>query len=369
MAQQTIDITPVTGDSGQSGGTKINDNFTELYASVILRELQSNKATNFTTLNNTLYPSVQAVENRILAALAGLRWKDPVVVATTANITLSGEQTIDGVLTSASRVLVKNQSSTANNGIYVSAAGAWARSSDADVATELEGASVTVQQGTSNANTTWLQTADNITLGSTTITWAQFGSSVPNADASTLGIAKLYPSTSLGTNTDGSPTQNAAKAYADAKVSDTIVDGTTTVAPSQNAVFDALALKVDESDFTVLTPGASPAWDMGNIQTPLAKLTSSLTSFTLVPTNVKSGANGIFKLITNNAAAITMTFPTLFTNKSQNSTFTTYTFPAGTGKEYYLSFIVDGTTIEWVIAVDDDFDFVLTNTFRNLYNY
>ena len=56
--------------------------------------------------------------------------KPPVDVATTANITLSGEQTIDGVLTSGSRVLVKNQSTASQNGIYVSSSGAWSLAAD-----------------------------------------------------------------------------------------------------------------------------------------------------------------------------------------------------------------------------------------------
>lgn len=165
----------------------------------------ANKATDFTTLNNTLYPSVQAVENRILSALAGLKWKEPVVIATTANITLSGEQTIDGVLTSTSRILVKSQSTQSENGIYITGAGAWTRATDADLAAELEGATVTVQQGTVNENTTWTQTTDGITLGSSNIIWAQFGSSVPDATDTVKGIAKLYDTT--GVNTDGSMDQ------------------------------------------------------------------------------------------------------------------------------------------------------------------
>ena len=50
--------------------------------------------------------------------------KAPVACATTANITLSGEQTIDGVLTSTSRVLVKNQNDATQNGVYDSSSAA-----------------------------------------------------------------------------------------------------------------------------------------------------------------------------------------------------------------------------------------------------
>ena len=146
-------------------------------------------------------------DSAVLAAQAAIKWKNSVVVATTANITLSGEQTIDGILTSASRVLVKNQSTASQNGIYVSSAGAWARSTDADSSTELQSATVSVEQGSSNANTTWLQTADSITVGSTSLTWSQFGSSVPDATSSVKGITKLY--TATGSNTDGSMDQNS----------------------------------------------------------------------------------------------------------------------------------------------------------------
>jgi hypothetical protein len=129
-------------------------------------------------------PSQQAVIDYVAAEIAAAAlgivtsWKAPVVVATTANITLSGEQTIDGVLTSGSRVLVKDQSTGSQNGIYVTAAGAWSRSADANAASELEGAAITVQQGSTQANTTWVQTADGITLGSTSIAWSQLGTSL-----------------------------------------------------------------------------------------------------------------------------------------------------------------------------------------------
>jgi phage-related tail fiber protein len=91
----------------------------------------------------------------ITAAFEGKKFKDPVLLATTANITLSGEQTIDGTLTSASRVLVKDQTLSENNGIYVSAAGAWARASDANAWDELTSAIVAVEKGTLNLDTGW----------------------------------------------------------------------------------------------------------------------------------------------------------------------------------------------------------------------
>lgn len=107
---------------------------------------------------------------------AGLSWKDQVRAATTANITLSGTQTIDGVAVIANdRVLVKNQTTASQNGIYLVAAGAWTRATDADVAAELEGAAVFISEGTTLADTAWVMTTNApITVGTTGLTWVQF---------------------------------------------------------------------------------------------------------------------------------------------------------------------------------------------------
>jgi len=99
--------------------------------------------------------------------------KRAVRVATTANITLSGTQTIDGIaVVAGDRVLVKDQSTASQNGIYVVAAGAWSRSTDADASSELGAAMVGVDSGTANGGTTWdtdFKTTD--TIGTTAMTW------------------------------------------------------------------------------------------------------------------------------------------------------------------------------------------------------
>ncbi len=95
----------------------------------------------------------------------------PVAVATTENITLSGEQTIDGVLTSANRVLVKNQTVPAENGIYLSAAGPWARATDMDAAGEVQATSVFVTGGTTNGGRTYATYSVVTTLGTDPIAW------------------------------------------------------------------------------------------------------------------------------------------------------------------------------------------------------
>jgi phage-related tail fiber protein len=110
------------------------------------------------------------------AVAQGIDAKDSVRAATTANITLSGTQTVDGVaLVAGNRVLVKNQTTAAQNGIYVVAAGAWSRSIDADTWNELISAFTFVEEGTTNSDTGWVSTINaGGTLGVTAATFAQF---------------------------------------------------------------------------------------------------------------------------------------------------------------------------------------------------
>lgn len=101
--------------------------------------------------------------------------KAPCVVATTANITLSGEQTIDGVLTSESRVLVKSQTTASQNGIYKSRTSAWTREPDFDGNRDVvEGTLTPVNRGTINAESVWRMTAAGpIVIGTTSLTFEQ----------------------------------------------------------------------------------------------------------------------------------------------------------------------------------------------------
>lgn len=101
-----------------------------------------------------------------------------VLVASTANIvSLNGLLTIDGeTLNDGDRVLVKNQSTASQNGIYVASSGAWTRATDSDEASELIGQVVRVTNGTVNGGTYWRQTATGtITIGTTAISYAVTG--------------------------------------------------------------------------------------------------------------------------------------------------------------------------------------------------
>lgn len=97
--------------------------------------------------------------------------KPPVRLATTANITLSGLQTIDGVQTvSGDRILVKNQTNAVNNGIYIASSGAWTRAEDCNGAYDLlKGTVVLVHSGVSNLNYFYSLTTENPAIGTTSL--------------------------------------------------------------------------------------------------------------------------------------------------------------------------------------------------------
>lgn len=131
--------------------------------------------------------ATDAVTKQYVDALVnGLSWKSAVRAATTANGALAtafaNGQVIDGVtLATGDRILLKNQTTQSENGIYiVAASGAPTRAPDADSAAELVNATVYVSQGTTQADTAYTQTANApITLGTTALTWTTVGGGTP----------------------------------------------------------------------------------------------------------------------------------------------------------------------------------------------
>jgi len=110
----------------------------------------NNNSQKITALADGTAADDAATFGQLQAMIKGLVWKLECIAATTANITLSGAQTIDGVsVVAGNRVLVKDQSTASGNGIYVAASGAWTRATDLDEASEFtNGVAVTVEQGT-----------------------------------------------------------------------------------------------------------------------------------------------------------------------------------------------------------------------------
>lgn len=125
------------------------------------------------------------------SSVADLDFKQSARVATTANITLSGTQTVDGVsLSVGDRVIVKNQTTTSQNGIYVVQSSSWTRSVDAAENSQVtSGMMVFAEEGSTNASTFWrLSTANPITVGSTGLTFvnANAGRIVPYATSASF---------------------------------------------------------------------------------------------------------------------------------------------------------------------------------------
>lgn len=166
-----------------------------------------------------------ANKNYVDALVHGLSWKNEVRVASTAALTLATDvengDTIDGVtLVTGDRVLLKNQASGQENGIWiVAASGAPTRATDADSTAELDQATVKVTEGTTNGDTQWSQTAIVTTVGTTPQVWVASGGGITySADGQGIELT----STTFSLELDGSTLSKSASGL---KVADAYATG------------------------------------------------------------------------------------------------------------------------------------------------
>ena len=171
----------------------------------VLTDFDFNNAARIVNLPDPTLAQHPATKAYVDSAVEGLAWKDSVRVASNANLTITGPgATIDGVTMSANdRVLLKDQTTASQNGLYIwnGAAVPMTRAADANTFAELEQAVVTVEEGTS-AGASFRQTAVNGTIDSTSVTWTSFGTSAAAATEATAGVLEIATQSETDTGTD-----------------------------------------------------------------------------------------------------------------------------------------------------------------------
>ena len=149
----------------------------------------------------------------VQASQQGLDVKDSVRTASTGALTLSGLQTVDGIsLSAGDRVLVKNNSDSSENGVYLAASGSWTRATDFDSNADVSaGAFTFVEEGSVNGDAGFVLTTDNpITVGTTGLTFSQFSGAgnITGGD----GITKTGSELSLDLKSNGGITIESGEA-------------------------------------------------------------------------------------------------------------------------------------------------------------
>ena len=222
-----------------------------------------------------------ATKGYVDSARQGLDVKQSVRVASTANVAIStglvAGQTIDGVtLVAGDRVLLKNQTTASQNGIYVAvASGAASRSSDAngtaDTGELKSGTFAFVEEGTVNFDSGFVVSTDGtIAVGTDAITWTQF-SGAGSFDAGN-GLSKT------GTQVNVNVTANRTAITADA-----IDIASTYVGQSSITTLGTITTGVWNGTDVAVADGGTGSGTAAGARTNLGIATSAGTSTTSTP--------------------------------------------------------------------------------------
>ena len=311
-------VLPSTTSIGNVSATEIG--YVDGVTSAIQTQIDSKLALAGGTMTGALTlsgaPSADlhaATKAYVDGVTSNINFHQPVRVATTANITLSGTQTIDGVsLSVGDRVLVKDQTDQKTNGIYVVASSTWSRATDADntPAGELAGGDFClVLEGTAGAGYGYVcSNTSTVTVGSTNITYAPFnaakaviaGSGLTESTPGTIDIATGGVTSAMiadGTIVDGDI--NASAAIAQSKISGLTSDlaakaplasptftGTVTVASAGIAFTDGTQSKEGTPSRTpIVQKTAAYTLSALNERDSLIEVSSATAVVVTVPTN------------------------------------------------------------------------------------
>ena len=265
----------------------------------------------------------------------GLDPKASCVYSTTGNIALSGLATQAGgewpsSLSGGERILVKNQSAQAENGIYVSSAGSWARASDMDNWSEVPSSFVFIEEGATLADTGWVTTANQGgTIGITAMPWVQFS----GAGTFTAGTGL----TLSGTQFSITNTAVAAGSYGSA---------------TQVGTFSVNAQgQLTAAASTTVTPAVGSITGLGTgVATALAVNTGSAGAFVLFDGALGTPTSGTMTNVTGLplTTGVTGTLPIANGGTNATTTPTAGAVSYGTGTAY--AFSLAGTTGDFLIS-------------------
>ena len=328
------------------------------------------------------------------AVAQGLDIKDSVVASTTGNITLSGTQTIDGIaLVAGDRCLVKNQTAAADNGIYVVAAGAWARSTDMNTWAQVPGAFTFIETGTTLADTGWVCTSNaGGTLGVTAINFTQFsgGASYTAGTGLTLAGSVFSLTNPVAINLGGTagtatPTAGAvpygtgtAYAFTAAGTTGQVLTSATAGAPTWTTPFSGITVTDDTTTnatryplLSSVTTGTITGNNTSSTKLSFNPSTGLLTATGLSVAGLTStgaityGGVTLTNAVTGTGKMVLDTTPTIATPVLTNPTVTSYveTSPAqvtvGTGTTALDSTLSAGTVLRYILTASQATTFTM----------